>query len=146
MSKVKYGLEISPIPGGIKLFLFWLSWILNESPRVFNQFSFLLLDHIGFYGCTVVQDQCSIVALYCCITCLPVYPSTIHGHCSVVLLDTSNSSTLHCTTLKVQTVYCTRLPNWALRVLYTVSVDVCLHEPTSDSRGKTSSTCVRWSS
>jgi hypothetical protein len=47
-----------------------------------------------------------MVALYCCITSLPVYPSTIHGHCIVVLLDTSNSSILHCTTLKVQTVYC----------------------------------------
>jgi hypothetical protein len=49
-----------------------------------------------------------MVALYCCITSLPVYPSTIHGHCIVVLLDTSNSSILYCTTLKVQTVYC----NW----------------------------------
>jgi hypothetical protein len=106
MSKVKHGLEISPIPGGIKLFLFWLSWILNESPRVVNQFSFLLLDHIGLYGCNVVQDQYSMVALYCCITSLPVYPSTIHGHCIVVLLNTCNSSILHCTTLKVQTMYC----------------------------------------
>ncbi len=107
MSYVNYRLEISPIPGGIKLFLFWLSWILNESPIVVNQFSFLLLDHIGLYGCTVVQDQCSMVALYCCITSLPVYPSTIHDHSIVVLLDTSNSSILHCTTLKVQMAYCT---------------------------------------
>ena len=106
MSYVNYRLEISPIPGGIKLFLFWLSWILIESPRVVNKFSFLLIDHIGLYGCTVVQDQCSMVALYCCITSLPVYPSTIHGHCIEVLLDTSNSSILHCTKLKVQTVYC----------------------------------------
>ncbi len=57
------------------------------------------------YGCTVVQDQRSIVALYGCITSLPVYPRTIHGHC-IIVLDTSNVGILHCTTLKVQTVYC----------------------------------------
>ena len=37
------------------------------------------------YGCTVVQDQCTIVALYYCITSLPVYPNTVHGHCTIVL-------------------------------------------------------------
>jgi hypothetical protein len=59
------------------------------------------------YGCTVVQDQCSIVTgMYCCVTTLPVYPSTTHGHC-IVLLDSSNKSILHCTILKVNTVYCT---------------------------------------
>jgi hypothetical protein len=94
---------------GLNCSCFWLSWILNESPSVVNQFSFLLFDHIRLYGCTVVQDQCSIVALYCCITSPPVYPSTIHGHC-IVVLDTSNVSILHCTALKVQTVYCTRFP------------------------------------
>ena len=31
---------------------------------------------ILLYGCTVVQDQCTIVALYYCITILPVYPNT----------------------------------------------------------------------
>jgi hypothetical protein len=41
-----------------------------------------------------------IVTLYFCITSLPVYPSTVHGHC-IVVLDTSNSSILHGTTLKV---------------------------------------------
>ncbi len=56
------------------------------------------------YGCTVVQDQCSIVALYNCITSLPVYPSTLDGHC-ILVLDTSNRCILHCTTLKVHTVY-----------------------------------------
>ncbi len=42
------------------------------------------------YGCTVVQDQCTVVALYYCITGLPVYPNTVHGHCTTVVLDTSN--------------------------------------------------------
>ena len=36
-----------------------------------------------------------------------LYCSTIHGHC-IVVLDTSNFSILHCTTLKVHTVYCNR--------------------------------------
>ena len=83
----------------------WLSWSLNEPPRVVNQISFLLFDHIALYGCTVVQDQCSIVALYFCITSQPVYPSTIHVHC-IVVPDTSNICILHCTTLKVHMVYC----------------------------------------
>ena len=34
------------------------------------------------YRCTVVQDQCTIVALYYCITSVPVYPNTLHGHCT----------------------------------------------------------------
>ncbi len=42
------------------------------------------------YGCTVVQDQCTVVVLYYCITSLPVYPNTVHGHCTTVVLDTSN--------------------------------------------------------
>ena len=45
---------------------------------------FLLL-----YGCTVVQDQCTIYTLYYSITSLPVYPNTVHGQCTVVVLDTS---------------------------------------------------------
>ena len=45
---------------------------------------------VHFY--TVVQDQCTIVALYYCITSLPVYPnSTVYGHCTTVVLDTNNS-------------------------------------------------------
>jgi hypothetical protein len=104
MREVKYGLEISPILGMSKCSCFCLSWRLTESPRVVNQFSFLLFDHMVLYGCTVVQDQCSIVALYCCITSLPVIPSTTHGHC-IVVLDTSKISILHCTRLKAYTVY-----------------------------------------
>ena len=46
------------------------------------------------YFYTVIQDQCTIVALYYCITSLPVYPNTVHGHCTTVVLDTSNS--LYC--------------------------------------------------
>jgi hypothetical protein len=58
---------------------------LVSSTRVQLLYIFLLL-----YGCTVVQDQCTIVALYYCITSLPVYPHTVHGHCTTVVLDTSN--------------------------------------------------------
>ena len=97
-----------PILGGIETDLLWLSWCLTESlRRVVNQFSFLLINHKVLYGCTVVQqDQCSTITLYYCITRLLVYPSTIHGHC-IVLLGSSNISILHCTTLKVYTgVYC----------------------------------------
>jgi hypothetical protein len=69
------------------------------------------------------NDYChsySVVRLYChtgsefycntvfCISSIPVYPSTIHGHC-IVVLDTSNISILHCTILKVNTVYCSFL-------------------------------------
>jgi hypothetical protein len=82
------------------------------------------VTHIVLYHWTVVQDQSSIVMLYCCITSLPVYPSTIHGRC-IVVLDTSDISILHCTTLKVNTVYCTCFSNWAVRVLYMVPVDMC---------------------
>jgi hypothetical protein len=64
MRQVEYGLEISPILGGNnKLFLFWLSCSLTESPRVVNQFSFILFDHIVLYSCTVVL-YCSTVVLY----------------------------------------------------------------------------------
>ena len=42
------------------------------------------------YGCTVVQDQCTVYTLYYFITRLPVYPNTVHGHCTTVVLDTSN--------------------------------------------------------
>jgi hypothetical protein len=65
----------------------------------------LLFIHIVLYSYTVVQDQCSIVARYCCIvTSLPVYLSTIHGHC-IVVIHSSKNSILHCTILKVDTVY-----------------------------------------
>ena len=42
------------------------------------------------YGRTAVQDQCSIVALYYYITSLPVYPTTVPGHGTTVVVDTSN--------------------------------------------------------
>ena len=67
----------------------------------------ITVTHIVLHGCTVVQDQCSIATLYCRITSLPVHPSTIHGHCNVVL-DTSNISILHCTTRMVNKVYCSK--------------------------------------
>ena len=51
----------------------------------------LLFIFVLLYACTVVQDQCTIVALYKCVTSLPVYPNTVHGHCTTVVLDTSNS-------------------------------------------------------
>ena len=60
------------------------------------------------YGCTVVEEQCSIVALYCCMTNLPLNPRTrymVHGHC-IVVLETSSNSILHCNILKVNTVFC----------------------------------------
>ena len=65
-------------------------------------FIFILL----LYGCTVVQDQCNIVTLYYCITSLlPVYPNTVHGDCTTVVLDTSNS--VYCmATLMECTVQC----------------------------------------
>ena len=60
------------------------------------------------YFCTVVQDQCTIVALYYCITSIPVYPNTVHGHCTTVVLDTSNS--VYCiATLMECTVQCIAL-------------------------------------
>ena len=49
----------------------------------------LLLVFLLFYGCTVVQDQCTFGTLYYCITSLPVYLNTVHGQCTVVVLDTS---------------------------------------------------------
>jgi len=67
------------------------------------------------YGCTVVQDQCTMVALYYCITSLPVYPNTVHGHCTTVVLDTSNR--VYCiATLIVCTVQCSavRIAGFAL--------------------------------
>ena len=42
------------------------------------------------YGCTVVQDQCTVYSLYYFITRLPVYPNTVHGHCATVVLDTTS--------------------------------------------------------
>jgi hypothetical protein len=47
-----------------------------------------------------------MVALYCSITSLPVCPSTIHGHC-IVVLDTSNCSILYRATPRARAVYCT---------------------------------------
>ena len=46
-----------------------------------------------------------MVALYYCITSLPVYPNTVHGHCTTVVLDSSNK--VYCiATLIVCTVQC----------------------------------------
>ena len=52
--------------------------------------------------------QCTIVALYYCITSLPVYPNTVHGHCTTVVMDTSNN--VYCiATLMECTVQCIAL-------------------------------------
>ena len=60
------------------------------------------------YGCTVLQDQCTIYTLYYCITSLPVYPHTVHGHCTTVVLDTSNS--VYCVAPLMEcTIQCTAL-------------------------------------
>jgi hypothetical protein len=67
--------------GGIKIEPLRYSKFLLDLLRGVN--SCLVLCTV--YGCTVVQDQCSIVALYYCITSLPVYPNTVHGHCTTVL-------------------------------------------------------------
>ena len=56
---------------------------------------------LPLYGCTGVQDQYGIVVLYYCITSLPVYPHTVLGHCTTVVLDTSNRVYCRTTTLKV---------------------------------------------
>ena len=53
------------------------------------------------YGFTVVQDQCTVYTLYYFITRLPVYPNTVHGHCTTVVLDTSNILVYCISTLKV---------------------------------------------
>jgi hypothetical protein len=47
-----------------------------------------------------------MVTLYYCITSLPVYPHTVHGHCTTVVVDTSNS--VYCiATLMECTIQCT---------------------------------------
>jgi hypothetical protein len=71
------------------------------------------------YGCTVVQDQCTIVALYNFITSLPVYPNTVHGHCTTVVLDTSNI--VYCiATLMEYTVQCSaRIQNISVWRVFT---------------------------
>jgi hypothetical protein len=59
---------------------------------------------VWVYCCTGSVYYCNTV-LYC-ITSLPVYPNTIHGHCTTVVLDTSNS--IYCVaTLMECTVQCT---------------------------------------
>ena len=77
---------------------------LNTVSTIGVLFIFILL-----YGCTGVQDQCTIVVLNYCITSLPVYPNTaVHGHCTTVVLDTSNS--VYCiATLMKCTVQCIAL-------------------------------------
>jgi hypothetical protein len=81
----------------------FLVCLIVVSPMHSRLLAVLLL----FYGCTVVQDQCTIYTLYYFITSLPVYPHIVHGHCpTVVLLDTSNS--VYCiATLMECTVQCT---------------------------------------
>jgi hypothetical protein len=81
-----------------------LSRFLLDFLREVN--SWLVLCEV--YGCTVVQDQCTVVALYYYITSLPVYPNTVHGHCTTVVLDTSNI--VYCiATLMECTVQCSAL-------------------------------------
>ena len=55
---------------------------------------------------TVVRVYCCTGSVYYCITSLvPVYPNTVHGHCTTVVLDTSNS--VYCiVTLMEYTVQC----------------------------------------
>jgi hypothetical protein len=78
-------------------------------------------SQLTVYFYTVVQDQGTIVALYYCITSLPVYPNTVCGHCTSVVLDTSNSVYCIATLMEMRrTVYCTRFPNWAVRDFYMV--------------------------
>jgi hypothetical protein len=79
--------------------------IVVSLSTVLNYCVFFIL----LYGCTVVQDQCTIVALYYCgITSLPVCLNTVHGHCTTVVLDTSNS--VYCiATLMECTVQCITL-------------------------------------
>jgi hypothetical protein len=78
------------------------------------------------YGCTVVQDQCTVVALYYCITSLPVYPNTVHGHCTNVVLDTINI--VYCiATLMECTVQCSAEVSTTNYVLsYAVPLLLCL--------------------
>ena len=60
---------------------------------------------ILLYGCTAVQDHSTIVALYYVITSLPIYPNTVHGHFTTVVLDASNR--VYCiATLMEDTVQC----------------------------------------
>ncbi len=69
-----------------------------------------MLAHCEVYGCTVVQDQCTVVALYYCITSLPVHPNTVHGHCTTIVLDTSNI--VYCIATLIEcTVQCSAPPN-----------------------------------
>jgi hypothetical protein len=72
---------------------------------------------------SITVHFCTVVRVYCCtgsvyygytvlgvllITSLPVYPNTVHGHCTTVVLDTSNS--VYCiATLMECTVQCTAL-------------------------------------
>ncbi len=83
-----------------------MSWFLLDFLRQVN--SWLVLCEV--YGCTVVQDQCTVVALYYYITSLPVYPKTVHGHCTIVVLDTSNIVYDCIATLMECTVQCSAQP------------------------------------
>ena len=81
----------------------------------------LLFVFILLYGSTVVQDQCTIVPLYYCITSLPVYLNTVHGHCTTVVLDTSNG--VYCIAILMEcTVQCI-----AHSLLYTDDVKRKIH-------------------
>ena len=62
-----------------------------------------------------------MVALYYCITSLPVYPNTVHGHCTTVVLDTSNR--VYCiATLIVCRVQCSAARSTYIREVMAILV------------------------
>ena len=95
----------SSLFNGIKKDDLGLPKTLYESPRVVKDWNTIIPIYctilLPLYGCTGVQDQYGIVVLYYCITSLPVYPHTVLGHCTTVVLDTSNRVYCRTTTLKV---------------------------------------------
>ena len=93
---------------------------------------------VHFY--TVVQDQCTIVALYYCITSLPVYPNTVHGHCTPVVLDTSNS--VYClATLMECTVQCIASP---LRIMVNSTNQARCQDIATVNHGQTNPKQALW--
>jgi hypothetical protein len=72
------------------IFFDCLESLMRYPKELRDQFSLLLFNHILFvrlYRCT--GSAFLLFAPYRRITSLPVYPSTIHGQC-IVVLDTSN--------------------------------------------------------
>jgi hypothetical protein len=98
MRQVNNRLEISPINDGIKLIFFDCLRISMsfQSELSISSHCYCLIT----WCCTVVllyRISVLLLALYCCITSSPVYPSTIHGQ-GIVVLNTSNQYTaLHYT-------------------------------------------------